>query len=144
NQTNRAGDRNLLFDVEQQALVAAEHEPCRRVLRPDGADVEAADAVLTAKEQLLENRQIERLLRERVDVLELPAHAERQARRLMDVPDAFEERLPEVGVAAEAGEVNRRGEALPRRRKDRLVDRVVDVRRHDLADDPLALLSDEQ
>ena len=49
---------NDLLDVEQQALVAAEHEAGDGILRADRADVEAADAVLAAEEQLLEDRQL--------------------------------------------------------------------------------------
>ena len=55
------------------------------------------------------------------------AHAERQPVGLLEEPHALDHRLVEVGVAAEAGEVDRRGEALAAGREDRLVDRVVDV-----------------
>src|SRR5262249_51548177 len=49
NQADRAGDRELLFDVEQQALVAADDQIRRqRIGGPDRADVEAAHAVLAA------------------------------------------------------------------------------------------------
>ena len=54
------------------------------------------------------------------------AHAERHPVVLLQIPDALEHRLVEVGVAAEAGEIDRRGEALAGGREDRLVDRVVD------------------
>ena len=89
------------------------------------ADVEPADAVLAAEEELLEDRQLRRAA-ERVDVLDLRAHAERQRGVLPPEPDALDDRLVEVGVAAEAGEVDRGGEALAAGREDRLVDRVVD------------------
>src|SRR5439155_14130097 len=143
NRADRTGDRDLLFHVEQHALVAAEDETRRRILRSDAADVEAADAVLAALEQLLENRQLART-RKRVDVFVLAAQTERQPVRLVHVPHAFDERLVEVRVAAEAGEIERRGEALAGRREDRLVHRVVDEARRHLADDALAVLADEQ
>src|SRR5207237_883596 len=81
---------------------------------------------------------------ERMDVFGLPAHTEREPVGLMDVPDAFDQRLVEIRVAAEPREIDRRREALACRREDRLVDRVVDVRRDNLADDPLARLADEE
>ena len=56
-QAHRPGDVDQVLGVEQQALVAAEHEAGDRVARADGADVEAADAVFAAEEQLLEDRQ---------------------------------------------------------------------------------------
>ena len=52
-----AGDRDQVLGVEQQALVAAEHDERARHRRPDRADVEAAHAVLAAEEQPLEDRQ---------------------------------------------------------------------------------------
>src|SRR4051812_17661299 len=142
-QANRAGNRDLLFDVEQQALVAAEHEAVHWILRPDRPDVEAAHAVLATEEQLFKDRQCLRAA-ERVDVLRLPAHAEREARSVMLVPDALDERLVEIGIAAKPREIDRRGESPAVGREDRLVDRVVDVRRDHLADDPLARLADEE
>jgi hypothetical protein len=95
-----AGNRDLFFDVEQQQLVAAEHQAGLRILRADRSDVEAADRVLAAEEQLLEDRQRLRS-GELVDVLALRAHAEREAAGLFDEPDAFEHRPVEVRVAAE-------------------------------------------
>ncbi len=61
---------------------------------------------------------------------------------LLQVPDALDHRLVEVRVAAEPGQVDRRREALAGRREDRLVDRVVDEARRDLADDALAALAE--
>ena len=72
------------------------------------------------------------------------AHAERHPAVLLQEPDAFERRLEEVGVAAEPGEIDRRREAPAGGREDRLVDRVVDEARRDLADDPLAVRADQQ
>ena len=44
--------------LTEQALVAADDQPGRRIARADAADVEAADAVFAAEEQLLEDRQL--------------------------------------------------------------------------------------
>src|SRR5207249_4454382 len=128
--------RDLFFDVEQDALVPAEHDARRRILGPDGANVEPADRVLAAQEQLLENRQL-RGSGKRVDVGDLPAHAERETAAVLQIGDAFEQRLVVVRVAAEAGQVDRGCDALARGREDRLIDRVVDVGGYYLADDPL-------
>ena len=95
---------------------------------PMRADVESADAVFAAEEQLLEDRQCVEP-GERVDVFDLRAHAERQRGVLLPEPHALEHRLVEVGVAAEAGEIDGRREALALGREDRLVDRVVDEAR---------------
>src|SRR5206468_8094561 len=129
--------------VEQQQLVPAEDEAGERILRPDGTDVEATNRVLAAKEQLLEDRQTLRS-RKRVDVLHLTAQAERQAARLLEIPDAFECRLVKARVAPESGQVDRRGVALSCGRKDWLVDRIVDDARRHFTDDALAVLPDEQ
>ncbi len=61
-QPHRPGDVDDLLEVEQQALVAAEHQAGDSEVRsgPIDAEVEAADAVLAAEEQLLEDRQVER------------------------------------------------------------------------------------
>ena len=53
-------------------------------------------------------------------------------------------RLVEVGVAAQTGQIDRQRVAAPGGRRDRVVDRVVDQAGHDLADDPLAALADQQ
>ena len=52
------GDGDQVLGVEQQALVAAEHDLRAGHGRPDRADVEAADAVFAAEEQPLEDRQV--------------------------------------------------------------------------------------
>ena len=52
--------------------------------------------------------------------------------------------LMKLRVAAEAGDVERQRVAPARGREDRVVDRVVDVARADLADRPLAPFADEQ
>src|SRR5580765_157887 len=143
NRAHRSGNRNLLFDVEQQALVAAQNDAVVG-LRTDGADVEAADAVFAAKEQLLEDRQFGRRIRERANEFGLRAHAERQPAAVLQVHHAFEHRLVVVRVAADTGEIDRRGEPLAGRREDRLIDRVVDVRRHHLADDAFTVRADQQ
>src|SRR2546427_8705024 len=77
NEADRAGNRNLLLDVEVEQLVAAENQAGDRIGRSNRPDVESAYAVLAPEEQLLENRQIGRAL-ELVDVLVLPPKAERQ------------------------------------------------------------------
>src|SRR6185295_14586507 len=98
--------------------------PGLRILRADGADVEASDAVLAAQEQLLEDRQFFRPA-EGMDVLELPAEAERHPAVLSEVPDALEHRLVEVGIAAQTGQIDRQRIAAPGGRRDRIVDRIV-------------------
>src|SRR5262249_49277439 len=141
---HRSGNRELLFEVEEQALVAADDQIRRqRIAGADRADVETAYAVLAAEEQLLEDRQLLRA-GELVDVLDLPAHAERHPVVLLDVPDAFDHRLVEVRVAAKTGEVDRRRETLAVGREDRLVHGVVDEARRHLRDDALAALAEEQ
>ena len=57
-QPDRSDDREDLLDVEQQALVAAEHQARREIRRTDGSQVEAAHAVLAAEKQLLEDRHV--------------------------------------------------------------------------------------
>ena len=71
---------NLLFDVEQQALVAAERSgTAGRIGRTDRADIEPADAVFAAEEQLLENRQLVCVPVNWWMYSSLRAHAERHA-----------------------------------------------------------------
>ena len=80
---------------------------------PMRADVEAADAVLAAQEQLLEDRQLLGVA-VGLDVL-APGRGKPSDIRgvLAAEADAFERRLEEVGVAAEAGEVDRRRQPRP-------------------------------
>src|SRR2546425_3104315 len=138
-----AGDGDELLDVEQQALVAAKDQPGVWILGADRSDVEAAHAVLTALEELRENRQLLRP-RERVDVLVLRAEAEREAAGLFQVPHALDRRGVVIGVAAEAREIDRRRVPAAGRRKNRVGHRGVgDARRH-LAGVPLTALPDEQ
>src|SRR5437667_10134522 len=120
-----AGDGDELLDVEQQALVAAKDEPGNWILGTDRSDVEAAHGVLTAHEQLRENRQLLRP-RERVDVLVLRAEAEREAAGLFQVPHALDRWLVVVGIAAEARKIERRCVPAAGRRKNGVVHRVVD------------------
>ncbi len=65
-------------------------------------------------------------------------------RVLTPVPDPLERGLVEVGVAAQAGEVDRGRVADALVGEDRLVDRVVHEARRDLADDALAVRADQQ
>src|SRR6185369_3527148 len=137
------GNRERLLDVEQQTLVAAQDEARDRVRRPDAADVEPADRILAAQEQLRENRQRLRAL-ELVDVLEVAVQTERHARILTPEVHALDRRLVVADVAPEARKIEGQRQTPARRREDRIVDRVVNDAWRDLADDALAALSDEQ
>ena len=99
--------------------------------------------VLAAEIQRLGNRQRRRRC-VRPDVFDLRAIADRHAAVERLELRVLEPRLQEVGVAADAGEVDRGGEALARVREDRVVDRVVDEARRDLADRALAALTQQQ
>ena len=79
-----------------------------------------------------------------VDVLGLRAHAERHAAVLLDEPDALDRRLVEVRVAAEPGEVDRRGEALAGVGKIGLSTVLWTKLGDDLADHALAARADQQ
>ena len=137
-QPHRAGDVDVLLDVEQQALVAAEHEAGERIGRSDRADVEAADAVLAAEEQLLEDRQLDGAA-DRVDELQLPARAPATCGRSgarCRCPRAIG--LKKFVLPPRPARSIDADEPLAGGREDRLVDGVVDDARRDLADDPLA------
>ena len=57
NEPHRPADRNQVFGVEQQALVAADDDPAVRILGPDAPQIVAADAVSAAQHQPLEDGQ---------------------------------------------------------------------------------------
>src|SRR5204862_3446014 len=63
-----AHDVDVLLDVEQQALVAAEHQAGIGILGADASNVEPADRIFAAEKDLLEDRQIPGI-RVRMDVL---------------------------------------------------------------------------
>jgi hypothetical protein len=57
-EAHRPGDVNQIFRVEQQALVAADNELRDGIPRTDAPEVEPANAVLAAEEEVLEDRQL--------------------------------------------------------------------------------------
>ena len=129
-----AGDREHVLGVEQQALVAAEHDgdpgtvgPIERMSKPRtlyspprnrrskiGSDVRAARPARCTR----------------------PARAgrTRSATGVAHEQDAFDPRLVELRVAAQHRQVDRRRQPLAGVREDRVVHGVVDEARHDLAD----------
>src|SRR4051812_1252119 len=140
---HRARDADQILGVEQQALVAADDQLRCRIARADAADIEAANAVFAPEEQFLENRQLLRAAVRR-DVLHRRAEPDRGAVSLLLVPDGFCLGIDKVAVPAQAGKIERRGETPTCGREDRVVDRVVDVARTDLADAPLPPLIEQQ
>src|SRR5262249_24863877 len=112
-QTDRTGDADHLLDVEEHALVAAEHEVrLRRIVRTEGPEIGPAGAGFAALEQLLENRQI-LVSTEDVNVRVLRAKTEREPARLLPVLHGLEQRLVEIRVAAETRQIDGRGIAAP-------------------------------
>ena len=130
NSTRRTGPAMLIrySALNSRLLLPPRTMPGRRVARPDGADVEAADAVFAAEIQPLVNRQ-HRVCCRTAGCTRAGAEAERGPAVERDVPDAFDARVDEVGVAAEPGDVERQRVARAAGREDRLVDRVVDPAR---------------
>ena len=100
--------------------------------------------VLATLEDLLENRQVFRPLRQGSDGLQLPPHTERHPCVLSQVPNRLDVRLVEVRVAAEAGQIHAHRQAAARRREDGLIEAVLDNAGRDTADDTLAVGAHEQ
>src|SRR5438045_4935955 len=100
-QADRTGDVNQIFRVEQHALVAANLDARDRIARRHGPNVEAADTVLTAEEDLLEDWQ-DHGVAVRPDVLARHAEPERRPLGVREVPDALGARVHEARVAANA------------------------------------------
>ena len=119
--------------------------PDDRVARRDRPDVEPADAVFAAEEDLLEDR-------ERRACGRTAGCIRPRARKPNDVRCGLAActRSPRPAACMNfvlpprPGDVERQREAPAGRREDRVVDRVVDVARSDLADRPLAAFADQQ
>ena len=79
-----------------------------------------------------------------MDVLHVAVHAEIHPLVLFPEVHRLDGRLVVADVAAEPRQIHGKREPLARRREDRVVDRVVDEARRDLADHALAALADEQ
>src|SRR5262245_34915115 len=77
-QPHGSGNVDVLLDVDEQALVAAEHEAGFEVRRTNRPQVVTAHAVFAAEEELFKDRQIA-VARQILDVFELPAETKRHA-----------------------------------------------------------------